>query len=337
MIDLFPSKSTEELQDNIEFTEEDERKIREMLMGIGGEAVVGSGIRVIPDSRKELSERRKSVRAKRNEGLKKALDKRGAYVEKTKTDLRFAKKGYSRATRKEIVKEEAQRLEAQIVKEREETGRINKTPKPLRKRSKIFGNMGITLEQKHNNHKYSREVKKARGDAKAFAELAIRQREQSANKNLKDYELAHQEARARKAQTQSALLRSKFHLDGNRTNFISTYRDANQTQEERLAGIRSRNTFDIGYMNKGGLQKERIASANKEMSEDARQRRNDYFAELKEPAEEHELVMAAESLQPRAPKRRVAPNAEPVVEPTVWAAPTGEPVEIIDHRQENFD
>ncbi len=337
MIDLFPGKTAEGLQDNIEFTEEDERKIREMLMGVGREAVTGSGIIIIPDSRKELSERRKLVRSKRDKGLKRALDSRRAYADKTKADLKFAKKGYSRSVRKELIKDEAQRLEAQIVKEREATGRINKTPKPLQKRSKLFGNIGIALEQKHNNRKYMRELDRARGDAKAFAKLSIRQREQSANKNLKDFELAHQEAKARKAQTQSALLRSKFHLDGNRTNFISTYRDMHQTQEERLASIKSRNAFDIGYMNKGGFQKERIVSANKGMSEEAHQRRDDYFAELSKPTGEHEPVVAIESPQPLAPKRGVTPNTFSTAEPSVWPAPAGEPVEVIDHRQKNYD
>ena len=303
-----------------------ERKIRNMLMGVGEEVISLSGVNVILDSRKELSERRKYIRDQRNKGLRIALDKRNAYAKKTKEDLKFAKRGYGRVDRRDEVDQEASRLEEEIIKGRKSNGRINESPDLKRTRNKIFGNLGVALEKRSNGRKYSKEIKRAKEDSKAFAKLAVRRREEIARQNLTDYELARQEAKARRSQTLVALLRSKLHLDGNRTNFISTYRDVGRTQEQRLAGLRSRSDFNIGYMNKGGFQKSRIISASEGMSDEAHQRRTEYFAP------QGETIKAIE------PKElTVSSSPQPVIKPISWAPPTVTPHEIIDHRQENYD
>lgn len=144
-----------------------------------------------------------------------ALWDQNVKVEKAKEAFKFAKHGYSRKERKEAVSEEAARLELKIKAERQASGQI---PTLL----PIGGNIKLdrAINKLERKIVMKREMKRAVGDAKAFAKNTVKEREQAASIRLyetrqayKDIKHQNSEARFQAGQTR---LNSKFNSDGSR-------------------------------------------------------------------------------------------------------------------------
>ncbi|MEK7472344.1 MAG: hypothetical protein AAB624_03815 [Patescibacteria group bacterium] len=275
MTELLQLNQTEILAGS-EISNERKKKLGEGVLGYFVERAYTLDDKV--RAAKTLSTRRKEVSVLRNAGLEDAYEKRAAYTDKTKADLKFAKHGYSRRGKSAAIKAESIKIEKDLLEKRTMSGQI-KTAPVVSEGKGILGRVGARVEQTNQNIINRRETKRVKRDSKVFAKIAIQNRERAANEKLPDFQLAHQEARARTQQTRAALVRSKLHIDGNRSNFLSSLRDGGQTSEDRLKGVSSRNRFDHEYMGKGMEYKARIANANEGMSAEAHQRRDEFNKE----------------------------------------------------------
>lgn len=134
-----------------------------------------------------------------------AFDRQTA-VDLARDGLKFAKHGYSRKERKEAEAKEEAKKELEIKAARQASGQIPTT----------------SVEGMINNFKqnmvFRREMKRATGDARVFAKLEIRNREQAAHARLEDFSEAYKEARHQKLRTRNEQLRARFHPNG-RTKF----------------------------------------------------------------------------------------------------------------------
>lgn len=142
-----------------------------------------------------------------------AFDRQVA-VDLAKEGLKFAKHGYSRKERKEAVAIEEAKKELEIKVARQASGQIPSTP--------VDG----VISRFKQDRVVKREMKRASGDARAFAKLEVRNREQAAHARLEDFSEAYKDARHQKLRTRNDQLRARFHPNGrSKFSFLPRFND----------------------------------------------------------------------------------------------------------------